>query len=340
MPCYVGLDASKKSTSVCVLDARGQVLREGAVESTPSAIKGFLRGEGRRYALVGIEAWSLASWLYEGLAHAGLPVVCIEATHAHVVLKAQPNKTDRADARGIAELMRIGSYRAVHVKTQESQRIRSMLTARRFLKSKLVSLQSTIRGFLLGAGGKLDSGRVRTFGGRAQQLARKDPFLRQLIEPLLEVWALLVAKIHEFDDRLAEIAKADAVCQLLQTAPGIGPIAALTYRAAIDVPTRFARSRDVGPHLGLVPRTYQSGDSERRGRISRRGNSEARAALYMSAVAMLRSNVRRSWLKDWAQEIAKRRGGKKAVVALARRLAVVLHKMWITNTPFRWEAAS
>lgn len=340
MPCYVGLDASAKSTSICVMDKHGAIVREGAVESTPPAIERFLRGERRRYALVGIEAWSLASWLYEGLARAGLPIVCIEATHAHGVLKAQPNKTDRADARGIAELMRIGSYRAVHVKTQESQRITSILAARRVLKCKLFSLQNAIRGFLLIFGGKLGGGRFGTFDSRVREIASRDAFLKELVAPLLEVRSLLLAKIEEFDERIEQMAKADAVCQLLQTAPGVGPISALTFRAAIDVPTRFSRSRDVGPHLGLVPRTYQSGEVERRGRISRRGNADARAALYMCAVGLLRTNVKRSWLKDWAEQIAKRRGGKKAVVALARKLAVVLHKMWVTGTPFRWEAAS
>ena len=337
MSCYVGLDSSKKHTSICVIDKTGKALKEGSVETSPAAIAKFLRGDRLRYSRVGLEAWTLAPWLYEGLARRGFPVVCIDAAHAHNVLKTQPNKTDKADARGIAELMRIGSFRAVHVKTRESQRIHAVLTARRLLKTKQIAIQNAIGGALLGLGLKLERGRRGTFEERVRKLASKDALAKCALEPLLEVRALIAAKIGEMDRSMRETAQADPVCQVLMTAPGIGALGALAFKSAIDVPNRFQNSRSIGPHLGLVPRTHQSGETERRGRISRRGDSEVRRMLYLAALVVLRHDVKTSWLKRWGEQIAARRGGKRAAVAVARRLTIVLHRMWVTQTPFRWE---
>ncbi len=337
MSCYVGLDASKRHTSICVVDKTGRMLKEGLVETTPAAIANFLRGDRLRYSRVGLETWTLAPWLYEGLARRGLPVICINATHAHNVLKTQPNKTDKADARGIAELMRIGSYRTVHVKTVESQRIQIVLTARRLLKAKQVAIQNAIGGLLLGLGLKLERGRKTTFEERVRKLARKDATANCVLEPLLEVRALITAKIEEIDVSIRETAESDPVCQVLMTAPGIGALGALAFKSAIDVPSRFPNSRSIGPHLGLVPRTHQSGETERRGRISRRGDSEVRRMLYLAALTVLRRDMKTSWLKRWGEQIVARRGSKQAAVAVARRLSIVLHRMWVTQTPFRWE---
>ncbi len=195
MPCYVGLDASKKWTSVCVINRDGHIVKEGRVETAPAAIIAFLRGERIRYARVGIEMWSLAVWLYEGLAGAGLPVICIEAAHAHNVLKTQPNKTDKADARGIAELMRIGSYKAVHVKTRESQRLRTILSVRRLLKGHQIAVQQAIGAVMLSLGLKLEAGLRGGFEARVVALTKKDAFARATLCPLLEVRAALLEKI-------------------------------------------------------------------------------------------------------------------------------------------------
>ena len=341
MPSYVGLDISKKSASVCVMDAKGRVTREGTVESTPQAIVGFLRGQGSRYAKIGVESWCLSNWLHQGLTAAKLPIICIDARHAHGVLKSQPNKTDRADARGIASLMRTGAYREVHIKSEGAQRARALLMVRRTLKRKAADVRNTIHALLLGLGFKL--GRrlgAASFESKVRAAVRKHEFAATLILPLLDVEAHLAAHVRSFDARLKALAQEDPVCQLLATAPGVGAQTALQFRAAIDDPLRFRSSRDVGAHLGLAPRTYQSGDTEWRGRISKRGDEEMRSALYIAAMTVFRTNARSSWLRNWGLQIAARRGRGKAVVAVARRLSVLLHRMWLTEEPFRWEVRS
>lgn len=337
MGCFVGLDAGKRFTSICVLDAKGAVLREGKVETSPKAVVAFLRGQRRRYSLIGIEAWSLATWLCEGLCRARLPAICIESRHAHGVLKAQPNKTDRSDARGIADLMRTGTYRAVHLKSQSSQETMATLTARRVLRTKMRDLDNAISGLLLGFGLKLTR-RKGSFDDDVSRLMTRHAAAQDVVAPLLAIRRALDVQAEAFERRLESLALADPTCQLLMTAPGVGPMTALLFKVTIDDPGRFRRSRALGPHLGLVPRTIQSGAMERRSGITKHGSRELRTALYMAALTSLKSNTRPSWLKDWARAVADRRGGQKAAVAVARRLAVLLHRMWITNKPFQWEA--
>ncbi len=341
MPSFVGLDASKRTTSICVIDKSGEVVKEGVVETEPKAIIAFLRGEGRRYSRVGMEAWSMSPWLYAGLAKAGLPIICIEAWHASGILKAsRRNKTDRNDARGIAEIMRMGSFKVVHIKTLESQRIRDLLTMRKFLRTKVTDIENAIRSAALTRGIRFASGRQSTFDGKVRKALCADLFALELIQPLLSIRAIALREMIAFETRLLTIAKTDPVCRRLMTAPGIGPITALNYRVAIDEPARFSRSRDVGAHLGLTPRTRQSGQSDFRGSISRSGDNAVRAALYLAAFGQLRASTKPSSLKTWGEAIAARRGRKKAVVAMARRLAVILHRVWITETDFHWPAAA
>ncbi len=338
MPCYVGLDVSKQLTSICAMDAKGGVLREGRVESSPKSIVDFLRGDRVRYARVGIEACGLAAWLYQGLARAGLPVLCIEARHAHGVLSARcQQKTDRSDARGIADLMRTGTFRVVHIKTRASQEARAILTARKILRAKAMDLENAIRGLLLGFGIKFEPARGLRFDRRVKPLIAKDAFAARLVLPLLDLRERLLAQAAGFEAQLRELAAQDSVCANLMTAPGVGPLTALTFRTAIDEPGRFASSRSVGAHFGLVPKLSQSGDVERRGRITKHGDRDVRAMLYLAALSAFRTGGRKSWLSAWGEQVAARRGRKRAVVAVARRLAVVLHRMWLSGSPFRWE---
>jgi len=340
MPYFVGLDASKKTTHICVVDRSGAVVQTGVVETSPKAIAGFLRGQGRRYVRVGAEAWAISSWLYEGLARAGLPIVLIDARHAHGLLKSQRNKTDKNDARGIADLMRIGAYRPVHVKSAASQEIRTLLTARAMLTLKAHDIANFIHGALLGAGLKLAKLQRRTYEARVEALIANNAFLKSLVEPLLRARAAILLERDGIEARLLAAARADPVCKRLMTAPGVGELTALIYRSSIDEPGRFPRSRAVGPHLGLTPRTYQSGDAEWRGRITRCGDGLLRRALVTAAMTSLKKNTRESWLKVWARGVAERQGGMKAGIAVARRLAVVLHSMWVTQTDFRWERST
>jgi len=337
MPCYAGLDASKSNTHICVMDSNGNTLMAQRVETSSDAIANCLRRGRRRYARVGIEASSVANVLYEGLIKSGLPIICIEARHAHSILKTQPNKTDKEDARGIANLMRTGTYRIVHIKTANSQFISTLLSARKILLEKSKDIQNAIRGFLIGFGIRFDAGRLLTFDSRARAAISNDRLATAVVRPLLSARLSILAEIASIEAELDEIAAADPVCRLLTTAPGVGTLTALTFRSEVDVPTRFPHSRSIGPYLGLVPRTFQSGKTEWRGRISRRPDNQLRAALFCSAMIILRRNTRPSWLKVWGEQVASRRGRKRAVIAVARRLAIALHGMWITNQPFRWE---
>jgi transposase len=333
MPLFVGLDASKHKTSICILDADGGTVAEGEVATEPKDIIAFLRGRRERYRRIGIEAMSLASWLYEALAKAGLPIICIDARHAHGVLKARLNKTDRNDARGIAEIMRVGIYKAVHIKSAESQQARLLLIARRMLRTKSRDLENLICGALLQSGMKV-SPSAKAFDVKVRELVRKKDFLRSVISPLLDARADLIRRAKLMENCIRALAKEDPVCRRLMTVPGVASIVALTYRTSIDIPGRFADSRNVGVHLGLTVRVRRSGLMERRGNISKIGDATTRSALFSAARVILFSVKRQSRLRDWGLEVKSRRGAGKAMIAVARRLAVILHRMWTTDTDF------
>jgi transposase len=339
MTYFVGLDVSKQTTSICIMDRDGKVVREGVVETSPKAIVGFLRGERRRYVRVGLEAGGMAGWLYQGLTRKGLPVVVIETRHAHAMLKGHRNKTDRNDAKGIANLMRTASYRKVHVKSQSSLEIQVDLTARRLLVDKARDITGAIRGVLLSAGLKLAAGRRHTFEQRVYALLDRHPFVENAIRSLMTARAALLREMQAIEAGLIATASDDPVCRRLMTAPGVGAITALTYRSAIDEPHRFARSRAVGAHFGLTSGIWQTGETLIQGRITKWGDGNVRRALVLAAWQLLRSNTRRSWLSALVMHIAEHRGAGRAVVAGARRLAIVLHRMWVTETDFRWEAS-
>ena len=252
------------------------------------------------------------------------------------VLKAQINKTDRNDARGIAQMMRAGLYRPVHVKTLRSQKLRMLLTHRKLLQSKAIAIENDLRGTLRNFGLKVGVVGAVKFETRIKQLVENLPDLALLVEPLLVVRRVLREQIAVLHRRLLHIVRDDEVCRRLMTIPGVGPVVALTFRATIDVPARFRNSRAVGAVLGLTPCRHQSGESDRTGAISKCGDEMMRVMLYEAAQILLVRSTRWSWLKVWAMQIARRCGLKKAIVALARRLAVIMHRIWVDGTEFRW----
>jgi transposase len=252
------------------------------------------------------------------------------------VLKAQINKTDRNDARGIAQMMRAGLYRPVHVKTLRSQKLRTLLTHRKLLQSKAIAIENDLRSTLRNFGLKVGVIGAAKFEARINELVENLPDLAVLVEPLLVVRRVLREQIAVLHRRVLAVVRNDEVCRRLMTVPSIGPVVALTYRATVDVPARFRNSRAVGAVLGLTPCKYQSGESERTGAISKCGDEMMRVMLYEAAQVMLMRSTRWSWLKVWAMQIARRRGRKKAIVALARRLAVIMHRIWVDGTEFRW----
>src|SRR5215467_10030523 len=335
MDYFAGLDVSVKETSVCIVDNAGKIVREARVASEPEALLQVLTNTICRLKRVGLEAGLLSQWLYSVLAEAGLPVICVETRHMQAVLKAQINKTDRNDARSIAQMMRVGLYRPVHVKTLRSQRLRMLLTHRKLLQSKAIAIENDLRATLRNFGLKVGMvGKVR-FEERIKELVEGLPDLAALVEPLLVVRRVLREQIVILHRRLLAIIREDEVCRRLMTTPGVGPVVALTYRATVDVPARFRKSKAVGAVFGLTCSKYQSGEIDRSGRISRCGDEMMRVMLYEAAQSMLHSK-KWSWLKAWAMQIARRRGMKKAIVALARRLAVILHRIWVDGTEFRW----
>lgn len=336
MDYFVGLDVSVRTTSICVMDAGGTIIREGKAESSPEAIASFLVE--RSYVRVGIEAGPLCQWLYAGLAKAGFPIICIEARHARAVLSAQVNKTDRNDARGIAQMMRVGLYRPVHIKTLASQKIRTLLSGRRFLQTKMLDLENSIRGLLRNFGLKVGIVTRAQYEPRIYELLGEHQDLLAVFEPMLIVWRITRQQFEALHKKMLAIARTDEDCRLLMSAPGVGPFVALTYRTAVDEPARFQKSRAVGAHFGLAPRTHQSGEIDRHGRITKNGDETLRSALFESAMVLLRPQTKPSALKAWGLRVAKRRGLAKAMIAVARRLAVILHRMWIDRTPFRWTA--
>jgi len=336
MDHFAGLDVSVKETSVCIVDDAGKIIREVKVESEPDALLPVLTNPSYRFKRIGLEAGPLSQWLFSALAEAGLPGICVETRHMRAALKAQINKTDRNDARGIAQMMRVGLYRPVHVKTLRSQKLRMLLTHRKLLQSKAIAIENDLRATLRNFGLKVGVVGTAKFEARIRELVENLPDLAELVEPLLIVRRALREQIGILHRRLLAIVRDDEVCRRLMTIPGVGPVVALTYRATVDVPARFKNSKAVGAVFGLTPSKYQSGEVNRTGAVSKCGDEMMRMMLYEAAQIVLVRSVKWSWLKAWAMKIARHRGMKKAIVALARRLAVIMHRIWVDGTEFRW----
>jgi transposase len=320
------------------VDDAGKIVREVKVASEPEDLLQILSNPGYHFKRIGLEAGPLSQWLYSALVDAGLPVICVETRHMRAVLKAQINKTDRNDARGMAQMMRAGLYRPVHVKTLRSQKLRMLLTHRKLLQSKAIAIaiDNDLRGTLRNFGLKVGVVRTVKFEARIRELVENLPDLAELVEPLLVVRRVLREQFVIQHRRLLAIVRDDEVCRRLMTVPGVGPVVSLTYRATVDVPARFRNSKAVGAVFGLTPAQHQSGESKRPGAISKCGDEMMRVMLYEAAQIMLVRSTKWSWLKAWAMQIARRRGIKKAIVALARRLAVIMHRIWVDGTEFRW----
>src|SRR3974390_1101725 len=336
MEHFAGLDVSVKETSVCIVDDSGRIVREVKVASEPEALLQVLSKPAYPFRRVGREAGPPAQWLFSALAEAGLPVICVETRHMRAVLKAQINKTDRNDARGMAQMMRVGLYRPVHVKTLRSQKLRMLLTHRKLLQSKAIAVEKDLRATLRNFGLKVGMVGTARFEARIKELVENVADLVVLVEPLLVVRRTLREQIGGFHRPFLAIVRDDEACRRLMTVPGVGPVVALTYRATVDVPARFRKSKSVGAVFGLTCSRDQSGERDRPGAISRCGDEMMRAMLYEAAQAMLLRSAKWSWLKAWAMQIARRRGMKRAIVALARRLAVIMHRIWVDGTEFRW----
>jgi transposase len=340
MKHYAGIDVSLNSCSVCVVDASGKIVREGKVASEPVALINWFNSLGVSLERIGLEAGPLSQWLYGALQESGLPVELLETRHVKAALSAMPVKTDRNDARGLAQLMRLGWFRPVHCKSMAAQEVRALLTARKLLQSKLYDIEMSLRGILRGFGLKVGPTTSQSFAARINHLVAGQPSLQALAKALLSVHAVALREFKTFEKSVRQISRADARVRLLMSTPGVGPVVALIYVAAIDDPARFTSSKSVGAHFGLTPKKYQSGETDLSGRISKMGDGSVRAALYEAAHVILTRPIKGGALKSWAMKLAMRAGMKKAKVALARKLAVILHRMWVSASTFDFEKAS
>ncbi|MBV8397432.1 MAG: IS110 family transposase [Acetobacteraceae bacterium] len=336
MTRFVGLDVSQRMTAVCVVDETGRRLWRGQCATDPERIERVVRGYAGDEARVGLETGSMTPWLVHELRDRGLDITCLDARHARAALKMQLNKTDQNDAEGLAQIMRTGWYRSVHVKSLDAHRARSLLGARAQLVGMTTRLSNHIRGVLKTFGLLPGVMRGLPFDRRVEVLIAERDDLAPIVRPMLVAWRQLREQTAAFDKAVRALAKANPTCRLLMSVPGIGVLSVLAYVSTVEDPDRFARSRSVGAHIGLTPRRYQSGEVDRSGRISRCGDVLARTLMYEAAVVILTRVKRASRLKDWAQAIAKRSGSGKARVALARKLSVILHDIWRSGEPFRW----
>ncbi|MFQ5974588.1 MAG: IS110 family transposase [Alphaproteobacteria bacterium] len=336
MDYYAGLDVSLEETSVCVVDGEGAVVHEVKVATEVEAIAETLQRFARSLARVGLEAGPLSPWLHGGLHGAGFAVICIETRHLKASLAAMRNKTDRNDARGMAQMMRLGWIRMVHVKSPESHALRLLLTNRKTLQRKATDIENEIRGTLKAFGLKVGKVSQRSFEKKVCELIGDQPWLGEMVRPMLTARAVLLDQFTRLHRMMLDVVRRDEVCRRFMTIQGVGPVTALTYKTGVDVPERFAKSKNVGAHFGLTPRRFSSGEIDYQGHIGKCGDAMVRTALYEAANVVLTRTTRWSALKAWAMRIAKKRGLKRARVALARKLAVIMHRMWLDGSEFRW----
>jgi transposase len=296
----------------------------------------FTRSVGLSIERIGLEAGPLSQWLHAGLTNGGFETVLLETRHVKAALSAMTVKTDRRDARGIAQLLRMGWFRPVHCKSPGSQEIRALLVARKQLLGKLLDIEFSIRGILRGFGLKMGIVSRKGFEARVRELCAGQAMLEQITEAMLAARAAMWKEFSKLHKAMLAIVRRDEICRRLMSVPGVGPLVAITFKTAIDDPARIRKSKAVGALLGLTPRKYQSGETDVTGGVTCVGDEMARTALYEAANVLLSRVTRFSALKRWGLDVAKRRGMKRAKVALARKIGIVLHRMWMDGTNFRW----
>jgi len=339
MKLSAALDTSATTTALCIVNSRdGSIVLETTVPTDPESIFLVLEPYLPRLQRVGHEATSWSAWLHRELERRGVPMVLLETHHTARMLEAQRNKTDKNDARGLAQLVRSGWFKPVHAKSDASNRLKLLLAHRRTLKRKLMDIENEVRQSLK-MFGLMVGRRVQraSFEARVSALVADDPLLAGTTACMMRCWAVLWIEYKRLHTLLVQMVGRDELCRRLCRIPGVGPVTALTFKAAIDDPARFPKSKTVGAHFGLTPRREQSGTSvDRDGHISKAGDGQVRTALYEAASAMMTRSQKQCTLKAWGLRVAAKRGHRRAVVAVARKLAVIMHRMWLDGTEFRF----
>jgi len=336
MELYIGLDVSLKLTSICVVNQSGAIVQEGVVDSDPEAIAAFVRSKAPGTVRIGLETGPTTTWLWTELRRLGLPVICIDARHAKAVLKMQINKSDRNDAAGIARIMQTGWFKEVRVKDLDSHAVKALLVSRALLVKIKRDLENQVRGLLKNLGLVIGRATFNVFTARAEELIKGRSEVVAAVGPLLKARKAIEQQLDDLDHKVLMLARHDAQVRRFMTAPGVGPITALCFKATIDDPARFRRSRSVGAYIGLTTRRHASGELDWSGRISKCGDAMLRMYLFEAAGVLLTRVPKWSALKAWGTRLTKRNGLRKAKVAVARKLAVILHRMWIDGTEFNW----
>jgi transposase len=332
------MDVSLKETSICVVDGSGEIVSEGTVISEPAAMAAFIEAKAGCALRIGLETGPTTTWLWHELRALGLPVICIDARHAKAALSMQINKSDRNDAVGLARIMQCGWYKEVQVKSVPCHEVRALLNSRAQLVKIKCDIENQIRGLLKNLGLVIGKVGGNVFRHRAEELVAEHPLLQEAVRPLLTVREIVRREVAGLTRRLLTMARDNDESRRLMTVPGIGPINALAFCAAIDEPSRFRRSRSVGAYFGLTPRRYASGEIDWSGRISKCGDAMVRSYLFEAAGVLLTRVAQWCKLKAWGHRLWKRIGFKKAKIAVARKLAVILHRMWRDETNFIWSS--
>jgi transposase len=327
MDQYVGLDVSLKETWISVWQTRKRIWR-GKCLSHPRAVADAIRQHAPQAVLVVFETGALATWFHHALTAEGLPVVCIDARHAKAALDTAPNKTDANDADGLALLAEAGFFRAVRVKSWQAMQVRTLVGGRAQLIGIATDLSNQIRGIMKTFGLVVPKGGGRSFEINVRALLEGQAALAGGVLPLLEAWRVVRVQAASLDRQLVAVTRQSPACRLLMTVPGVGAVTALSYTTMIEDPANFANSRAVGAFVGLTTRSYQSGEVDYDGHISRRGDKHMRALLYEAATVVLTRVRSDSALRSWGLKLKEKVGFKRAAVAVARKLAVILHALW------------
>jgi transposase len=334
---YAALDVSDKTTHICIVDREGTIAWRGVCATDPMALATVLKKRCPDVVRVVLETGALSAFLYHGLNERGVPAICVCARHAKGVLSTRVNKSDPHDAEGLAQLARTGWFKAVRIKQEATHIDRAQLKVREQLVKSHRAMANQLRGLLKLFG--LRMGKVTTPGKRRTRLdalfAQK-PELKAVMLPLIESLEALEVQIKRSGSLLAASAAADPVASRLMSVPGVGPITALTFKSSIEDPARFASGEDAGAYAGLVPRRSQSGERDYKGRISKAGDPLLRSALYEAANNLLARVKRPCALQTWGKRLAQTKGQKRARVAVARKLAILLHRLWQSETEFCW----
>ena len=335
MKHYIGLDVSMKRTFICVINEQGKMMHEGSESTDPHLIADYLSKLGLEEIVLGFESGSLTPYLLTGFKERAIDAICMDARKLNPILALKINKSDKNDARGIAEALRSGMYTRVHCKPEESINRAILLTARRTLIDEQTHLKNTVRGLLKGYGIRLGSISAKKFAAVVmKQIENCQEIVSLSVKCLLDAFDKLVEETGKIDKKMLELACQDKEVRCFMTIPGVGPVTALTYKAEIFDATRFKESRSVGAYLGMTPTQYASGETQKQGKISKCGSKELRFLLVEAGIVILTRSKKWSKLKAWGLKIMRKKGLKKAAVAVGRKLAVIMHRMMVEEKEF------